>query len=160
MIYGAVAEHPKVLGIAPGWSGGVRLLPGVGHTDAFDWFLSDAIDHQRGLDASGFEDGRYDVNHVVELRADATHIRDVAGPRHNHALPRTAEEGGYLLGPFERRIESPRPCHGHVRRGHIRAPRIVKLQLVLDRHIDRLNRGKVEWRADCGTFSAGAVYRR
>ena len=82
---------------------------------------------------------------------------DVAGPRNDHALPRAAEEGGHLLGPFERRFEGPRPRHRHVRGGQIRAPDIVELQLFFNRDIDGLNRGQVERRADGRAFGAGAV---
>ena len=115
------------------------------------------FDHHRRLNAGGFENRRHDVDDVVELRADAAHILDVAGPRHDHALPGAAEEGGHLLGPFERRVEGPGPRHRHVRRGHVRAQDIVELQLRFDRNIDGLNRGQVERRADRGAFGAGAV---
>ena len=50
---------------------GVGLVPRVSHAHAFDRFLRDAVDRLRRLDASGFEDRRHDVDHVVELRADA-----------------------------------------------------------------------------------------
>ena len=56
----------------------VRLVPRVRHAHAFDRTLRDAIDHHRRLDAGGFEDRRHDVDDVVELRADAASILDVA----------------------------------------------------------------------------------
>ena len=77
------------------------------------------------LDAGGFENGRHDVDDVVELRADAAHVLDVAGPRDDHALPRSAEMRRHLLGPLERRIKRPRPLHRHVRVGLVRAPLLV-----------------------------------
>ena len=100
---------------------------------------------------------RHDIDDVMELRADAARILDVAGPRHDHALPRAAEEGGHLLGPFEGGVEGPGPRHGHVRRGLVGAQDIVELQLRFDRNIDGLNRGEVEGRADGGAFGAGSV---
>ena len=88
-------------------------------------------------DAADFEDGRHDVNDVMELVADAAEVLDVAGPGDAHALPRAAEVRGDLLGPAERRVEGPRPRHGHVVVGLVRAPGVVEvLQLVLDRELD------------------------
>ena len=74
-----------------------------------------------------------------------------------HALARAAEMRRHLLGPFERRVERPGPCHRHVRRGRRRAPDIVELELFCDRHIDALDRRHVERRADGRTLGAAAV---
>ena len=111
----------------------------------------------RCLDAGGFENRRHDVDDVVELRANAARILDVAGPGDDHTLPGAAEEGGHLLGPLERCVEGPGPRHRHVRGGHVGAQDVVELQLSFDRHVDALNRGEVERRADRGAFGAGAV---
>ena len=61
-------------------------------------------------DAGRFEDGRHDVDDVVELPADAAHVLDVAGPGHGHALRRPAEMRRHLLHPFERRVHRPGPA--------------------------------------------------
>ena len=59
------------------------------------------------------------------------------GQDDRHALPRAAEVRGDLLGPLERRVERPGPGHRHVRVGLVRAPDVVELQLVGDRHVRR-----------------------
>ena len=91
MVDGAVAEHLEVLRRVPGRRVGVGLVPGVGQARAFDRELLDAVDHLRRRDAGGFEDGRHDVDDVVELAADAARVADVAGPRDRHALRRATE---------------------------------------------------------------------
>ena len=78
MVDGAVAEHFEVLGLAFG--GGVGLVEGVGHADAFDGFLGDAVDAGGGGDACGLEDGGHDVDDVVELGADGALVLDAVGP--------------------------------------------------------------------------------
>ena len=80
MVDRAVAEHLEILRVARGRGVGVGLVEGVSHAHAFDRFLGDAVDHHRRLDARGFEDGRHDVDHVMELRADAAGVLDVVGP--------------------------------------------------------------------------------
>lgn len=80
------------------------------------------------------EDGRHDIDHMVELVADAALVLDHLRPRDRHALLDAAHVRGDLLGPHERRVEGPRPGHGHVRISLIGAPRVVEvLELVLDR---------------------------
>jgi hypothetical protein len=91
VIDGAIAEHLEVLRCVPGRDVGVRLVPRVHHADAFDRALVDAVDRIRRWDADRFEDGRHDVDDVMELAADATHVVDVARPGHGHALRRPAE---------------------------------------------------------------------
>ena len=110
------------------------LVEGVRHAHAFDRLLRDAVDHLRCHDARRFKDGRYDVDYVVELRADSADVVDVAGPGDGHALPGAAEVRRDLLGPFERRVEGPRPRHCHMRLGLVRTPDIVIFQLISDRH--------------------------
>ena len=87
--------------------------------------MRDAVDRRRSLNACGFENGRHDVDDVVELGADATDVLDVAGPRYGHALACAAEMRCDLLGPFERRVERPRPGHRHMRVGLVGAPGFI-----------------------------------
>src|SRR5262249_45078950 len=51
-----------------------------------------------------FQDRRHNVDEMVELVADAAEVRSD------------------LLGPGERSVECPAPCHRHVRIGLVRAP--------------------------------------
>ena len=108
----------------------------------------------------GFKDGGHDVDDVVELRADAADILDVAGPRDGHALTGTAEVRRDLLGPFEWRIKGPGPAHRHMRRGLGRTPNVIELQLVRDRNVDALDRGHIDRGAEGGSFGAACHCRR
>ena len=135
----------------------LALVEGVSHAHAFDRLLRDAIDHLRCQDARRFEDGRHDVDHMVELRADAADVVDVAGPGDGHALPGAAEVRRDLLGPFERRVEGPRPRHRHMRLGLVRTPDVVIFQLICDRNVNGFEGGLVERRADDGAFGARAI---
>ena len=75
VIDGAIAEHLEVLRGVPSRCIGVRLVPGVDHAHAFDGVLLDAVDRIGRRDAGRFEDGRNNVDDVMELAADAAHIR-------------------------------------------------------------------------------------
>ena len=81
------------------------------------------------LNAGSFENGGNDVDDVMELHANSTDVRDVAGPGNGHALSGSAEVRRDLLGPLERGIESPRPRHRHVGIGFVRSPLVVVRQL-------------------------------
>ena len=138
----------------------VRVLrvEGVHHADAFDRLLRDAVDHVRRLDAGRLQDRRHDVDHVVELVADAALVLDHLRPRDRHALPHAAEVRRDLLGPRERRVERPGPRHRHVRIGLVRCPRRRRnLELILDRNVDALERSDLVRRADQRAFGAVAV---
>jgi hypothetical protein len=67
MVDAAVAEDLEVLGLAP--VGGVGVGEAVGHADAFHGLLGDAVD-LGGLGRPGrLQDGRGDVDDVIELVA-------------------------------------------------------------------------------------------
>src|ERR1039458_5770653 len=76
----AVADHLEILRIVLRRCIGVCLVERVRHAHAFYRLLLDAVDLFRCLDAGGFEDGRNNVDNMVELRADATDVLDVTGP--------------------------------------------------------------------------------
>ena len=79
---------------------GVSLIPCVNHAHTLDGALCDAIDGVGCGNAGRFEDGRHDINNVVELTPDATHVLNVAGPGHAHSLARPAEMRRHLLAPI------------------------------------------------------------
>ena len=157
VIDGAVAEHLEILRGVPGRGVGVRLVPGVGHAHAFDRALLDAVDRLGRRDAGRFEDGRHDVDDVVELAADAAHVGDVAGPGHDHALRRAAEVRRHLLHPLERRVHRPGPAGREVREGPLRSPERIPEELVLHRHGDAVEGGELVRRAVEHAFGARAV---
>src|SRR6516165_587744 len=117
MIDAAVAEHLEILGRAPGRRIRARLVERVHRAHTFDWCLLDAVHYLGGLDLRRFEDGRHDVDHMVELGADAALVLDACGPGNRHALSSASEVRGNLLGPFERSVECPSPADRHVRVG-------------------------------------------
>ncbi len=157
VIDGAIAEHLEVLRGVAGGRVGVRLVPCVHHARALDGALFDAVDRLGRRDAGRFEEGRHDVDDVVELAADATRIIDVAGPRHGHALSRSAEVRRHLLHPLERRVHRPRPFCRKVRERTFRSPERVPEQLVLDRHGHAIKGGEFVRRAVEHAFRARAV---
>ena len=134
VIDGAIAEHLEVLRRVSGRGVGVRLVPRVRHAHAFDGDLLDAVDRIGLRDAGRFEDGRHDVDDVMELAADAAHVLDVAGPGHGHALGRPAEVRRHLLHPLERGVHRPRPFCRKVRERLVRSPERVPEVLGLHRH--------------------------
>ena len=88
--------------------------------------------------AGRFEDGRHDIDDVMELAADAARVVDMAGPGHDHALSRPAEVRRHLLHPLERRVHRPRPFCRIVRERPFRSPERVPEKLILDRHRDAI----------------------
>src|SRR5271157_4107840 len=107
VIDAAVSGHLEILGGASRRRRGVPLVEGVRHADACNRLLLYAIYELRRLNPRGLEDRRHDIDDVMELRTDATNIFDAGGPRDRQTLPRAAEMRGDLLGPLERRVESP-----------------------------------------------------
>ena len=83
-------------------------------------------------EAGRLEDRRHDVDHVVELVADAARVLDARGPGHGHAVARAAEMRGHLLGPLIRRVPGPGPAHRVVRVGLVGAPGVVELHVLFD----------------------------
>ncbi len=96
----------------------LRVGERVGHAHALDRLLRHAVQHRRRLDADGLEDRRIDVDHVMELRADAALVLDPRRPRDDHAVARAAEVRRDLLGPLERRVHRVRPADRIVVEGH------------------------------------------
>ena len=134
MINGPVAEHLEVLRRALGGCVRVSLVPRVNHAHAVHRPLLDPVDRVGRGNACRFEDRRHDVDHVVELGADAALVGDMPRPRHAHSLASAAEVRRHLLAPLERRVESPGPSGGVVRESLIRAPELVEQELVFHRH--------------------------
>ena len=118
------------------WCARIRPVECVGHAHAFDRFLGDAIHHNRGRDAGGLKECRYDVDYVVELVADAALVLDSGRPGNGHALTRAAKVSCDLLRPLERRVERPGPPDCHVVVRFVGAPGIIELHLFGDRELD------------------------
>ena len=101
--------------------------------------------------------GRRDIDEMVELRAHATHVRDMTGPGDGQALSGAAEVRRYLLHPLERRVERPGPRYRHVRLRLDRTPVVVMLQLLCDWDLDGLKSSHVEGSSERRTFRARPV---
>ena len=109
-----IAEHLEILGLVRRGRIGVGLVEGVGQAHALDRRLGDAVDLLRRADAGHFEDGRNDIDDVVELVADAAGVGDVTRPGDGHAVADAAEVGRDLLGPLVGRAHRPGPADRHV----------------------------------------------
>ena len=157
VIDGAIAEHLEVLRGVPGGRVGVRLVPCVDHAHAVHRALLDAVDRIGRRDAGHFENGRHDVDHMVELAANAAHVVDMAGPGHGHALGGTAKVRRHLLRPLERRVHRPRPACREVRERPFRSPERVPEELILDGHLNAIEEGEFVRCAVEHPFGARAV---
>ena len=94
---------------------------------------------------------------MVELTADTSHVLDVAGPRHGHALGRPTVVRRHLFHPLERCVHRPCPSRRKVRVGPFRAPEVVPEKLVFDRHGNTIESGELVRRSVEHSFSARAV---
>ena len=158
MIDPAVAGHFEILGRVGGGDLGICRIEGVSHANTFDRPLGNAIDRLRYLDASGFEDGGNDINHMMELTADRSDILDVAGPRNRQSLAGATEVRGDLLGPLEGGVEGPRPADRHVRIGFLRTPLFEMQELQrFGSFQDTIVSGELVVSTGQGAFRAGAV---
>ena len=116
----AAAVVVEVLGpLAPG-----RFCVGerIGHADAVDRVLLEAVHHLRRLDAEDVVDRRHDVVDVVELRPWCLVGLDTRRPGNRHRIARPAEVRSDQLRVLERRIARPRPA-GVVHVVHLRVRR-------------------------------------
>ena len=155
MIDGALAEHLEVLRRPLAWRGGV--VPRIDHAHAFDRLLGDAVDHHRLRQASRFQNRRRDVDHMVELIADATGVLDARRPGHGHAVAGATEIGCDLLGPFEGRVPGPGPAHRVVGIGLVGAPGVVELHVLFDRRVHGIRNGELVVETVERAFRARAV---
>ena len=73
--------------------------------------LLDAVDEDRLGETGDLENGRRDVDHMMELGADLALAFDSLGPVHNGAVAGAAEVRGDLLGPLVGRVHGVRPAH-------------------------------------------------
>ncbi len=62
----------------------------IDHAHAFDRLLGHAVEHGRRLDPGGFENGRVNIDDVMELRTDTAHVLDAGGPGDDQAVVRAA----------------------------------------------------------------------
>ena len=104
----AVAEHLEVLRLAA--LRRVGVVERVGHRDAVQRHLLDAVDEGRLRQPGGVEHGRGDVDHVVELGADLALGLDASRPVDDRAVARAAPVRGDLLRPLVGRVHRVRPA--------------------------------------------------
>ena len=102
-----VAHHLEVLGAT--FAGRVGIAERIAHRGALDRHLPDSVYPGRRLDAGRLQDGRRQVDDVVELGTQPSGVGDPAGPRDGQAVAGAAEVGGDLLHPLERCVQGPRP---------------------------------------------------
>ena len=103
-----VAHHLEVLGSTG--AGRLRIAERVAHRRALDRHLPDAVHRRRCLDAGRLQDGRCQVDDVVELGAQAAAVGDPPRPGDGQAVAGAAEVGGDLLHPLEGCVQGPCPA--------------------------------------------------
>ena len=108
----AGSEHLEVLRAVPALGAG--RIERVDHAHALDGLLLHAVDHGRLRDSDRLENGRGDVDHVMELRANTALVLDALGPADDQRVARSAEVRSDLFAPFEGRVHGPRPAHVEV----------------------------------------------
>ena len=109
------------------------------------------------MDTGGIEDGRRDIDDVMELAADAALILDALGPGYRHALCRPAIVRSHLLHPLERRGHRPRPAGREVREGLVGPPERVPEELGINLHGDAVEGGELVRCAVAQAFGARPV---
>ena len=110
---------------------GRTFLKGVDQAGAFHRLLGDAVVDVRLRNASGFQDGGGDVDHMAKLGPQTTLLLNFGGPGNHHAVANAAQVGGHLLRPLEGAIHGPGPTHGIVGGGFGTAPNVVAAAIVL-----------------------------
>ena len=75
-----VAEHLEILRVVRRGSIGVGFIESVSEADAFNRILLHAVYHLRLHNATSLQNGRNDIDHVVELVANTAGVVDVARP--------------------------------------------------------------------------------
>ena len=84
VIDGAVAKHLEVLGDPLALC--IGMFPGVVHRHAFDGALVDTVDFDRLGDTRSLQNGRRNVDHVMELISQSTMIFDLVRPAHDESV--------------------------------------------------------------------------
>ena len=114
MVDGVVAHHLEVLGLVPRGRVGVGLVEGIGKlTPSIGLCLMPSTSF--GLrDAADFEDGRHDVDDVMELVANAAASLMWPG-QETHMPCRTPPKcEAICLVQLNGRVKGPGPADGHV----------------------------------------------
>ena len=96
---GPVPEDLEILGTMATWR--LRYVKAVGHAHAVDRRLRDAIYHLGGRQSRDLEDGRINVDDVMELASQPASSLHAPGPGDRKGVAGTAEMGSHLLHPLE-----------------------------------------------------------
>ncbi len=93
-----------------------------------------------------------------ELLAQGPLVLDARRPGHHHVLVDTAEPGGVLLEPVERRVKGPGPARRHVVVGLLGAPDIIPFHLRFHRHlVDTIEERDLVRRTQRAALGAGTI---
>ena len=120
----AISQHLEVLDMAR--ARGFGIVEAVHHAHALDRFLFHAIYLCRLGKLCGLENGRRDVDDVMELRADSAGIFNTVRPCDHERVARATQVRCHLLTPLERRVHGPGPADGNVVRG-LRATQVINM---------------------------------
>ncbi len=108
LIDATAAVVVEVLGMLV--AGCIGVGEAVGHTDAVNRILLEAVHHLGRVDVENVIDSRRDVVDVMELRAWRLVGLDTRGPGDRQRIARAAKVRGDELGILERRVAGPRPA--------------------------------------------------
>ncbi len=137
--------------------GRLRGIEGVGHADAFHGFLRYAVEHGWRCHAHRLQNRWRDIDHVVELSADASFVLDPRRPRDDQPVTRAAEVRSDLLRPLKRRVHRMRPADGIVVERRRRAQFVHAFEDCAEIFGDSVEEGHLVEQAIKSAFGAGTV---
>ena len=110
----------------------VRVVKRIDQALPFHRNLGRAV-HDLGFrQTCGLENGRRDIDHVAEVRADFVLRFDALGPVGHHANAGAAEVRRHLFDPLKGRIEGHGPAGSHMRVGFGAAPFVHQREQILE----------------------------
>ena len=107
---------------------GTRVVEGIRHRHALDGLLSHAIHHVRLGQPRSFQNGRDNVNDVMELFTNPAFRLDPIGPAQCHPISYPSPVGSNLLGPLIRSVHGMGPSYRIVVEG-FRTAKIIQPRL-------------------------------
>jgi len=155
LVDGPVCEHLEILYRAPAPCRCV--VEGIGDRHALDRLLHDPVDRVGRRYSRHLENGRHNVDDVVELSTQFPLRLDAFGPMHDQRIARAAEVGCDLLHPLERGLHGPRPTHGHMRLAGGAADLVDAFDRAGQSKLDAEQAGKLAEGALQAAFRAGPL---
>ena len=135
----------------------VGLVEGVGQAHALNRLLRDAVNHDRRRNAGDLQHCRHDVDHMVELPADAALVSDMAGQEIAMPWRVPPKNEGTCLVHLYGVSNAQAQGTAIVVVGILRAPDVVELHLLGGRQFDTVELQHLARRAVRRAFGGGAI---